>query len=59
MNTKFLLALLTLVTSTEIGAREAIAPQKEVGQIIKEIEEVHLDDTFRAGEYLAYKNASS
>lgn len=50
MNTKFLLALLTLVTSTEIGAREAIAPQKEVGQIIKEIEEVHLDDTFRAGE---------
>lgn len=46
----YLLALLTLVTPILIEAREAIAPQKEVGQIIKELEEVHLEDEFRTGE---------
>lgn len=46
----YVLALFTLVTPILIEAREAIAPQKEVGQIIKELEEVHLEDEFRTGE---------
>lgn len=46
----YFVALFTLVMPIMIGAREAIAPQKEVGQIIKELEQVHLEDEFRTGE---------
>ncbi|KAH8405244.1 hypothetical protein KR222_000073, partial [Zaprionus bogoriensis] len=46
----FLLALLAIVAPIKIGrAREAVRPQQELGQILKELEEVQLNETMRHG----------
>ncbi|XP_034482445.1 uncharacterized protein LOC117787921 [Drosophila innubila] len=44
-----LFTLLLIVTATEIRAREAIKPEAEVGQIIKDFEEVHVNETNQRG----------
>ncbi|KAL7731824.1 hypothetical protein ACLKA6_017411 [Drosophila palustris] len=46
---KFLFTLLLIGTATEIRAREAIRPEAEVGQIIKDLEEVHVNETIQRG----------
>ncbi|XP_030569473.1 uncharacterized protein LOC115768895 [Drosophila novamexicana] len=45
----FLLTLLLIVSTIEIQAREAKKPAAEVGQIIKDLEEVHLEETIQRG----------
>ncbi|KAH8370855.1 hypothetical protein KR093_005213, partial [Drosophila rubida] len=46
---KLLFILLLFVTTIENEAREAIRPAPEVGQIIKELEEVHIVETIERG----------
>ncbi|XP_062133312.1 uncharacterized protein LOC133843681 [Drosophila sulfurigaster albostrigata] len=46
---KLLFTLLLIVTAIENEARESIRPPPEVGQIIKDLEEVHIDDSIERG----------
>ncbi|KAH8307134.1 hypothetical protein KR044_005689, partial [Drosophila immigrans] len=46
---KLSFTLLLIVTATGIEAREAIRPAPEVGQIIKDLEEVHIDEQIERG----------
>ncbi|XP_064545145.1 uncharacterized protein LOC135433117 [Drosophila montana] len=46
---KCLLTFLMIASTIEIQAREAIKPAAEVGQIIKDLEEVHVEETIQRG----------